>query len=104
MEDIVSKRLCASSIITTLPDNLIPIASLVPACRRVLYGRTTNWIWKRVELEEEEEEEGEEEEEEEEGEEEEEEEEEEEVYMFSYLCCRYSMSSCIIRTCFNVST
>ena len=95
MEDIVSKRLCASSIITTLPDNLIPIASLVPACRRVLYGRTTNWIWKRVELEEEEEEE---------GEEEKEEEEEEEVYMFSYLCCRYSMSSCIIRTCFNVST
>ena len=96
MEDIVSKRLCASSIITTLPDNLIPIASLVPACRRVLYGRTTNWIWKRVELEEEEEKK-------EEGEKEEEEE-EEEVYMFSYLCCRYSMSSCIIRTCFNVST
>lgn len=38
---MVSRRLWASSMITTLPSSLIPEASLVPRWRSMLYGSTT---------------------------------------------------------------
>lgn len=41
---IVSIKLCASSMMTTLPSSFIPQASLVDLWRRMLYGKTTSWF------------------------------------------------------------
>ena len=40
---MVSIKLWASSIMTTLPSSFIPQASLVDLWRRMLYGKTTSW-------------------------------------------------------------